>query len=236
MAVSALTATTGSSSFRSEQAKAFRSSGAGASSRSSRARSFSSPNARQSLSQYIIRAPVGLEKLTWNRDEDTLSWKAPEKGHFKGEVRHFDCLDFIARVSLHIPRRAKLGAANRTAIRENNVVRRYGVYSSRGGSTWKTRPALKAKAPSLWYGWARQPGGVSLLLGDGIPYDNPVEVGAAARKKEWVRLLAKIYDVNPARIAPRFATRRAKPFANARSAEGGWRLYDLQSFAERNGL
>ena len=59
-------------------------------------------SARQSLAQYIIRAPVGLEKLTWDRDEDTLSWKAPENGHFKGEVRYFDALDFIAQVTMHI--------------------------------------------------------------------------------------------------------------------------------------
>ncbi len=64
-------------------------------------------DARQSLSKYIVRAPVGLEKLTWDRDEDTLSWKAPENGHWKGEVRHFDSLDFIAHVTLHIPPKGK---------------------------------------------------------------------------------------------------------------------------------
>ena len=92
-------------------------------------------DARQSLSQYIVRAPVGLEKLTWDQGEDTISWKAAEKGHWKGEVRHFDSLGFIAQITLHIPPRGK------------HLVRRYGVYSSRGRSTWKNRPALKTKAP-----------------------------------------------------------------------------------------
>ncbi|MDP3179451.1 MAG: transposase, partial [Spirochaetaceae bacterium] len=101
--------------------------------------------ARQSLSQYIVRAPVGLEMLTWDRDEDTLSWKAPEGGHWKGEVRHFDSLDLIALVTLHIPPKGK------------HLVRRYGVYSSRGRSTWKTRPALKTRAPERWYGRAELP-------------------------------------------------------------------------------
>ena len=58
--------------------------------------------ARQSPSQYIVRAPVGLEKLTRDREEDTLSWKAPETGHWQGDSRHFDSQDFIAQVTLHI--------------------------------------------------------------------------------------------------------------------------------------
>jgi hypothetical protein len=49
--------------------------------------------ARQSLSQYIVRAHVGLEKLTWDPDDDTLSWKAPDSarravhGFFEIRVR-----------------------------------------------------------------------------------------------------------------------------------------------------
>jgi len=34
--------------------------------------------ARRSISQYIVRAQVGLEKLTWNRDEDTQLWTIPQ--------------------------------------------------------------------------------------------------------------------------------------------------------------
>jgi hypothetical protein len=45
----------------------------------------------------IAHAPVGLEKLARDREEDTLSWKAPETGHWKGEVRHFDSLGLIAQ-------------------------------------------------------------------------------------------------------------------------------------------
>ncbi len=141
-------------------------------------------SARQSLAQYIIRAPVGLEKLTWDRDEDTLSWKAPENGHFKGEVRYFDALDFIAQVTMHIPPKGK------------HLVRRYGVYSSRGRGTWKDRPALRARAPEHWYGRAQIPAGEPDSVGPDAEGE-AVEVGAASRKKAWVRLLAKVYEVNP---------------------------------------
>jgi hypothetical protein len=142
-------------------------------------------SARKSLSQYIVRAPVGLEKLTWDQREDTISWKAAEKGHWKGEVRHFDSLGFIAQVTLHIPPKGK------------HLVRRYGIYSSRGRSTWKERPALKARAPDRWYGRVELPADGQGQAGVPEPVDEPVEIGAAARKKAWARLLAKVYEVDP---------------------------------------
>jgi hypothetical protein len=100
-------------------------------------------------------------------------------------VRHFDSLGFIALVTLHIPPKGK------------HLVRRYGVYSSRGRSTWKAQPALKTKAPSHWYGHAQVPASEAASPADGLPSDEPVEVGAAAGKKAWARLLAKIYEVDP---------------------------------------
>lgn len=141
--------------------------------------------ARKSLSQYIVRAPVGLEKLTWDQREDTISWKAAEKGHWRGEVRHFDSLDFIAQVTLHIPPKGK------------HLVRRYGVYSSRGRSTWKDRPALRTKAPERWYGRAQMPAGKPSPAEVDMTAGEAVEVGTAARKKAWARLLAKVYEVDP---------------------------------------
>jgi len=52
---------------------------------------------------------------------------------------------------------------------------------------------LKTRAASHWYG--RDP----VPVDEPILDDEPVEVGAAARKKAWARLLAKIYDVDPFR-------------------------------------
>ena len=126
-----------------------------------------------------------MEKLTWDPDEDTLSWKAPETGHWKGEVRHFDSLDFIAQVTLHIPPKGK------------HLIRRYGVYSSRGRGTWKDRPALRTRAPERWYGCAQFPAVEPESVEVDTTADEGVEVGAAARKKAWARLLAKVYEVDP---------------------------------------
>ena len=77
-----------------------------------------------------------------------------------------------------------------------HLVRRYGVYSSRGRGTWKDRPALRARAPEHWYGRAQIPAGEPDSVGPDAEGE-AVEVGAASRKKAWARLLAKVYEVNP---------------------------------------
>jgi len=57
------------------------------------------------LSQYIVRAPLSLEKIHWDQDQDTVTWKSSTWGYFKGRERHFSGLDFIAQLTLHIPPR-----------------------------------------------------------------------------------------------------------------------------------
>jgi SAM-dependent methyltransferase len=59
--------------------------------------------ARESFCQYIVCAPVSVEKLYWDSETDTVLWRAPRKGPFKGEDRYFAGLDFIAQLTLHIP-------------------------------------------------------------------------------------------------------------------------------------
>ena len=138
-------------------------------------------DARRSLSQYIVRAPLSLRMIEWDQEQDTVTWKAPQKGYFKGKERYFSCLDFIAQLTLHIPPRGR------------HLLRRYGLYSSRGRGTWKDRPALASRAPQDWYGrQALQPSAA------GEPAEVH-DVSASERRKAWARLLAMIYDVDPFR-------------------------------------
>ncbi len=133
---------------------------------------------RRDLAQYIIRGPVSLEKVAWNPDQDEVSWTAKETGQYKGELRSFESLEFIARITLHIPPKGK------------QLVRRYGVYSSRELGTWKERPALRGRAPGKWYGRES-------IQGDGLPADSDetLEVADLSRRKAWARLLKKVYEV-----------------------------------------
>ncbi|MDP3176890.1 MAG: hypothetical protein Q8M76_03230 [Spirochaetaceae bacterium] len=51
--------------------------------------------------------------------------------------------------------------------------------------------------PERWYGRAELPADGQGQSTAPEPVDEPVEVGVAARKKAWTRLLAKIYEVDP---------------------------------------
>jgi hypothetical protein len=80
--------------------------------------------------------------------------------------------------------------------RGKHLVRRYGLYSSRGRGTWKDRswggalcrPALRSRAPANWYGGkaAADPGSS----------DKEREVDAICRRRAWARLLAKVHAID----------------------------------------
>jgi len=68
----------------------------------------------------MVRVPVSLEKLAWERETDTVSWKAPGKGPHKGKERYFTSLDFIAQVTLHILEKGKHPVRRYGGVRQNN--------------------------------------------------------------------------------------------------------------------
>jgi hypothetical protein len=113
--------------------------------------------------------------IEWDQQQEIVTWKAPQKGYFKGKERHF------ALLTLHIPPRGR------------HLLRRYGLYSSRSRGTGKGRPALVSRAPLDWYGrQATQPPAAG---------EPPVgsEVSAIDRRKAGAPLLALIYNVDPFR-------------------------------------
>lgn len=125
-----------------------------------------------------IRTSEKLEKLYWDSDTDTVLWHAPNKGHFRGQDKYFPCLDFIARITMHLPPKGK------------HLVRRYGIYSSGNRGTWKRRPALTLRAAEGWYGWEECAPPVEAEAGE------EVMVTARTRRKAWARLLAKVYEID----------------------------------------
>ena len=50
-----------------------------------------------------MRAPLSLRRIRWDEQHDTVTWSAPPSGFFKGRIRHYSSLDFIAQVTLHVP-------------------------------------------------------------------------------------------------------------------------------------
>ena len=70
------------------------------------------------------------------------------------------------------------------------LVRRYGLYSSRARGTWKDRPALRTRAPVHWYG--RQ--AVEPPTPMGVSKDQ--HVSTRSSRRAWTRLLAKVYELD----------------------------------------
>jgi hypothetical protein len=74
---------------------------------------------REALCQYIVRAPLSLQRIRRDAQLDTVTWSSSPAGFFKGKQRRYSSLDFIAQVTLHVPPRGR------------HLLRRYGLYSSR---------------------------------------------------------------------------------------------------------
>jgi hypothetical protein len=119
-----------------------------------------------------------LEKGLLNPDfaRKILAWQ--HSGFSIEKIRRYSSQDFIAEVTLHVPPRGK------------HLVRRYGLYSSRGRGTWKDRPALRARAPASWYGRTAT---AEPALPDAA---KDRELDALCCRRAWTRLLAKVHEVD----------------------------------------
>jgi hypothetical protein len=53
---------------------------------------------------HIVRAPIALQRIHWDEGQDIVTWSASPSGFFKGRTRRYSSLDFIAQVTLHVPR------------------------------------------------------------------------------------------------------------------------------------
>ena len=53
-----------------------------------------------------MRPALSLQKIYWDPDQDAVTWKSFTSGYFRGREQHFSALDFIAQLTLHIPRAA----------------------------------------------------------------------------------------------------------------------------------
>jgi len=105
-------------------------------------------DSHRSVSRYIMRARLSRTTIEWDDQEDTVTWKAPQKGYFKGRERHISCLDFIAQLTLHIPPAAGICCAATACIPPSAGSRfRSKRREASGRGTWKDRPALASRAP-----------------------------------------------------------------------------------------
>jgi len=58
---------------------------------------------REALCQYPVRAPLSLRRIRWDEGQYTVTCSASPLGFFKGMVRRYSSLGFIAHMPLHVP-------------------------------------------------------------------------------------------------------------------------------------
>ena len=135
---------------------------------------------KEALGQYAVRGAVSEQRISYDSAADVVTWSARANGFFDGKVETFKGFEFVDQLVAHLPpRRAQL-------------VRRYGIYSSRVRSKWVDMPKITRFAPE---GWTKAHEAELELAQDSPESAELPEVPdswARLRKKNWARLLGKV--------------------------------------------
>jgi len=139
---------------------------------------------KESLAEYIARPPLSLKKIRYEPFKGKVLFHTKYSQYFKENVHLFDALDFVAELTQHIP------------PQRVQLIRRYGLYSSRTKGRWSRMPYVAARAPE---GWRESHAPEASAPDDpGFePLEDGEEVTVHARKRAWARLLAKVYEIDP---------------------------------------
>jgi hypothetical protein len=139
---------------------------------------------QESLAQYISRPPVSLKKIRYEPFKGRVLFHTTYSEYFGENTHLFDASDFLAELTQHVP------------PRRVQLIRRYGLYSSRTKGRWTRMPHVAARAPESWR--ASHPLEAANHQDPGFePLDDGEEVTVNVRKQAWARLLAKVYEIDP---------------------------------------
>jgi len=145
-------------------------------------------HARLALAQYIARAPLSLQKLTYDQPGAKVLYHTAYNPYFKQNTSLWSAPDFIAQLTQFIPP---------WGVR---LIHYYGLYSSRCKARWHRWPHVARAAPPGWKeSHAEAPPAISAISAS---TSQPQTVTHAVCRSSWARLLAKVYEINPL-VCPR---------------------------------
>jgi hypothetical protein len=139
---------------------------------------------KESLTEYIARPPLSLKKIRYEPFKGKVLFHTKYSEYFGENTHLFDALEFLAELTQHVP------------PRRVQLIRRYGLYSSRTKGRWSQMPHVAARAPEGWRASHAPEASVPEVPGF-EPLDDGEEVTVDARKRAWARLLAKVYEIDP---------------------------------------
>ncbi len=112
-----------------------------------------------------------------------MIFKTKYNAYFKGNQKIFDPVHFLGLVAQHIP------------VSKVRLIRYYGLYSSKSKGKWADWEHVIKHAPEGW----KEQNGVKISEDDAVP-EEKCDIDSALHKKSkknWARLIAKIYEVDP---------------------------------------
>jgi hypothetical protein len=145
-------------------------------------------SSRENLAQYIARPPISLKKIHYEGFKDRVLFHTHYNEYFKENIHIFNACDFLAELTQHIPPKGV------------QLIRRYGLYSSRIKGAWETMPHVAERAPDGWKKSHEQqsvlpaPDGFVPPDDEELPDESP---DVRSYRKAWARLLSKVYEIDP---------------------------------------
>ena len=127
------------------------------------------------LAQYIVRAPISQERMIYISQQESSDGIAQVvyEGKTSGTRETFSALDWLARLVTHIPNKGE------------QMVRYYGYYSN------KSRGQRK-KIEEIEDGRINNKD-----KSDSVPFILEPDLSKKAFRKNWARLIQKVYQIDP---------------------------------------
>ncbi len=135
---------------------------------------------RQRLAEYLLRAPLALDKMHWNPATRTVLYRSARSWHTKRNYEIFAGADFIAALAEHIPEKS------------NQLIRYYGRYSNKCRGLARKTPfappyLTQASDPSAGAG-SREAGS-----------DPESRLRDEGRRRTWRALVIRVWGADPLR-------------------------------------
>lgn len=130
---------------------------------------------RLQLARYAARAPLSLNRMTYDLDEGTVTIASDKTQGPTAGIHRFDALEFLARLLAHVPRKGEI------------LVRYCGAYSVRRRAAWRERGIL---GPRPAHDGNAEPG----TSEPEEPLPTPERI--RAMRTRWAQLLRRIWDVD----------------------------------------
>jgi hypothetical protein len=129
-----------------------------------------------------------LKKIHYEGFKGRVLFHTHYNEYFKENVHMFEACHFLAELTQHIPPKGV------------QLIRRYGLYSSRIKGAWESMPHVAEHAPAGWKSrherqtGNHEPGDFGPNEDEDFSDDSP---NARAYRKAWARLLSKVYEIDP---------------------------------------